>query len=538
MPTKTKMVGEERAEVEELRRQLAEARESLDAIRRGDVDAVVVHRPEGSQVYTLSGADTPYRIMVEEMQEGAVALNEDGVVVYGNKQIARMLDIPQRGLLGQPFCAFLADESVPLFEALWQRSRMGTSCGEVRLMAAGGVTVPVYLALRVLPVEGPAQTSVVINDLTEQKRHQEIMASEVFAASILDQAHDAIVVCDPAGHVIRVNRAAERLGGGNPLLQPFEAAFPLCRAVAGSRGGSPSDVELSLFPLASKMQFARGVEASLIRPDGLRVELLLSFGQILDSARKPLGTVVTMTDITSRAEAEKALQKSANELARSNRNLEQFATVVSHDLQEPLRTVTGFVQLLEKKYAKQLDADAETFIKYAVDGAKRMSGLINDLLTYARVSTRGQEPAASDAASALRHAIEDLHDNVLATGAKITHDELPTVRADATQLSQVFQNLLSNALKFRGDAPPKIHVSAAREGNFWRFSVSDNGIGVDPQFQGAIFEVFRRLHPRQQFDGSGIGLSICKKIVERHGGRIWVESQPGKGATFHFTLPT
>jgi PAS domain S-box-containing protein len=529
------------AENEELRRQLAEAREALEAIRRGDVDAVVVDRPTGPQVYTLTGADTPYRVMVEEMQEGAVTLSDDGVIVYCNKQIARLLNASYQDLLGEPFRTFLAPQSVPLFEALWQRSRNEVSRGEVQLTAVGGALVPVYLALRLLPADGLAQTSIVIADLTEQKRYQDIMASEVFSTSVLDQAQDAIVVCDPSGRVIQANQTAERLCGVNPLLQQFDGIFRLRRVI----GPSPDDprrqrrdAELPLFPLASTVQFLRGLEASFARKDGFRVALLLSVGQMLDVERKLLGTIITMTDITDRKRAEEALQRTAEELARSNRDLAQFASVASHDLQEPLRTVTGFVQLLRKEYGDRLDANAGTYIGYAVDGVKRMQTLISDLLAYARVGTSDLKPAPTDASAALRQALGNLHQSIQEVGAEITHSELPTVLADQSQLAQLLQNLVGNALKFRSEAPPKIHVVARREGDYWQFSVSDNGIGIDPQFRDHIFEIFRRLHTHKQYAGTGIGLAICKKIVDRHGGRIWVESEPGQGATFYFTLPT
>lgn len=293
MQDNSKTVEQVEAEVEELRRQLGEAREALEAIRRGDVDAVVVDRPEGPKVYTLTGADTPYRVMVEEMQEGAVTLSNDGVILYCNKQIARMLDTSHQHLLGRPFRDFLAPTSLPRFEAFWQRSRTEASRGEVRLVAANGGQVPVYLALRLLPADGLTQTSVVIADLTEQKRYQDIMASEVFATSVLDQAQDAIVVCDQSGQVIRANRAAERLSAVNTILQPFDVAFPLRR--------DNHDAALSLLPLASAAPFVRGIEAFLIQPNGFRVELLLSTAQMLDFERKLLGTVVTMTDITAQA---------------------------------------------------------------------------------------------------------------------------------------------------------------------------------------------------------------------------------------------
>lgn len=310
------------AEIDELRRQLGEAREALEAIRHGDVDAVVVDRPEGPQIYTLTGADTPYRIMVEEMQEGAVTLSEDGIIVYCNKQIARLLGASHQDLLGRPFHIFLAPSSVSLYEALRQRSRDEASRGEVYLVAADGGQVPVYLAFRLLRDRGLRRTSIVIADLTEQKRYQEIMAAEAFATSVLDQAQDAIVVYDPSGHVIRANRAAERLCGVNPHLQLFHVAFPLRRVIESSsddsRGGERK-TELLPFPLAPTMKFIRGLEASLTRPDGIQVELLISASQMLDYDRKLLATVVTMTDITERKQAEEKLRATNNELERFNR---------------------------------------------------------------------------------------------------------------------------------------------------------------------------------------------------------------------------
>ncbi len=530
-----------REENESLRVQLEDLQETLRAIHEGAVDALVVDRPGGPQVYTLTGADTPYRVMVEEMQEGAVTLSDDGAIIFCNKQIARLLGVSHQDLLGKAFRSFLAPESVPLFEALCQRDGSNASRSEVCLIAADGRQVPAYLAIKLLSTDGPAQTSAVIADLTELKRYQEIMASEVFATSVLDQAQDAIVVCDPSGQVIRTNQAAERLSAVNPLLQPFGVAFPLRRMIGpgpGDRRRRPREAELSLFPLASTVQFLRGMEAFLIRPDGRRLDLLLSVGQMLDFERKLLGTVVTMTDITERKRAEEEQQKSSEELARSNADLAQFASVVSHNLQEPLRTVTGFLQLLQKKHASQLDAEANSFVNDAMGGADRMSAMIKDLLAYSRIGAHGGELSPTDAGAALRQALDNLYESIRGAGAAITYGELPTVRADPSQLTQLFQNLLGNAMKFHGEAPPKIHVDACREGDFWRFSVRDNGIGIDPQFRDQIFDLFRRLHTRSRYPGTGVGLAICKRIVERHGGRIWVESQPGQGATFNFTLPS
>jgi len=248
----------------------------------------------------------------------------------------------------------------------------------------------------------------------------------------------------------------------------------------------------------------------------------------------PYAVCTISTDVTERRKAEE-------EIRRSNEELERFAYVASHDLQEPLRMVSSYTQLLAKRYAGKLDRDAEEFIAYAVDGAKRMHQLINDLLQYSRVGTRGRELRPTDAEKVLEMVLRDLRVAIEESGAQVTHDPLPTVLADRTQLRQLLQNLIGNAIKYRGERPPRIHVSArpgenGRQGQ-WVFSVRDNGIGIDPAHFDRIFQIFQRLHSRGEYSGTGIGLAVCKKIVERHGGRIWVESQPGKGSEFFFTLP-
>jgi len=242
-------------------------------------------------------------------------------------------------------------------------------------------------------------------------------------------------------------------------------------------------------------------------------------------------------DVTTTKRAEQALQRVAADLARSNQDLEQFAYVASHDLQEPLRAVSGYLQLLQRRYHERIDRDANEFIQFAVDGATRMQQLIRDLLAYSRVGTRGRQPEPTDCNEALRIAIANLAAAIAESGAIVTHEPLPTVLADGGQLTQLFQNLIGNAIKFRGSEPPRIAVTARALGNQWEFAIRDNGIGMDPQFFDRIFEVFQRLHGREEYSGTGIGLSICKRIVERHGGRIRVESAPGQGSSFCFTLP-
>ncbi|MCC2641167.1 MAG: putative Sensor histidine kinase with region [Nitrospira sp.] len=231
------------------------------------------------------------------------------------------------------------------------------------------------------------------------------------------------------------------------------------------------------------------------------------------------------------------LEKSVAELGRSNAELQQFAYVASHDLQEPLRMVSSYTQLLGRRYKGRLDADADEFIAYAVDGALRMQRLIQDLLVYSRVSTKARTSDIISVEVVLAHAQDNLQNAIKESQAVVTHDSLPAVRGDERQLVQLFQNLLSNAIKFHGLEPPKIHVSATRSNGEWRFSVRDCGIGLDPQYADRIFVIFQRLHNRAEYPGTGIGLAICKKIIEHHGGRIGVESESGKGAAFWFTIP-
>jgi signal transduction histidine kinase len=235
--------------------------------------------------------------------------------------------------------------------------------------------------------------------------------------------------------------------------------------------------------------------------------------------------------------ANKDLARHAQELTRMNAKLERFAYVASHDLKEPLRMVSSYAQLLGRRYKGRLDADADAFINYLIDGTERMKDLIDALLRYSWHGARGRTLEAVNCEEVLHITLKSFSTVIEEKQAVVTHDPLPTLMADAIQFAQLFQNLIANALKFHGDTPPRVHLSAERHGSEWRFSVWDNGIGIDPEYTERIFVIFQRLNAREEYPGTGIGLAICKEIVEAHGGRIWVESEAGKGSTFYFTIP-
>lgn len=288
--------------------------------------------------------------------------------------------------------------------------------------------------------------------------------------------------------------------------------------------------------LAGRPEF--NTECRVVHPDGT-IRWIVDRGRALFDSN---GIIVEMAginlDITKRKHAEEDLLRASRELERSNKDLESFAYIASHDLQEPLRTITGFLQLLEQKAGSQLDDKAKQYIQYAVDGSKRMHQMITDILSYSRASLQPFAPKPIHLRETLDQALALTRNSIEESGADIVIRELPTVRADESQMIQVFQTLIANAVKFRSGRPSEIEVGARREQHFWQVSVKDNGIGLDLKQRDKIFQVFQRLHSRQKYPGNGIGLSICKKIIERHGGSIWVESVPDEGSTFYFTLPS
>jgi len=399
--------------------------------------------------------------------------------------------------------------------------------------------------LRLTVVSGYEQTwskvLISILDITERKKAEEGLKDtlkevkrinqEIYIKNLVfNSSLSAQCVADLNGIIISVNPAFLKLWG-------YESEVDAIGISLGDFFVNPDDATSVLEALVKPGEWkgnflAKKSDGSHFISQALATALYTENGE-------HIGFQSANIDITERIKSRKKLKNALEDLKRSNAELEQFAYVASHDLQEPLRMVASFTQLLQKRYIDKLDQDANDFINYAVDGAIRMQSLINDLLAFSRVGTQKAAFNETDMNLILEQVKSNLSYSIKDTGAIITNDPLPVVIADESQMIQLIQNLISNAIKFqKKNATPIIHISGKTEENQWIFSVKDNGIGIDPQFFDRIFIIFQRLHKKDEYGGTGIGLSVCRKIAQRHGGKIWIESEPDKGTTFYFTLKT
>jgi len=382
-----------------------------------------------------------------------------------------------------------------------------------------GSEFPVEIGLNPLAMEGEPHTLASIIDISERKRAQAVHDR---LAAIVESSEDAILSKTLEGVVTSWNHGAQRLFGYTEEEAVGGSVFLIIPP-------EEREAEMRLLEQLAAGQHAEHVETRRLRKDGAVVEISARLSPLRDGLGRVIGASSIMRDITEQ-------KRRDTELRRSNAELEQFAYVASHDLQEPLRMVANYVELLAERYSGQLDERADKYIGYASDGARRMQRMVADLLAFSRVGSEGKPlgPVACDAV--LDQVVASLGALIREQEAAVERGPLPEVLGDETQLVQLFQNLIANAIKFRGERPPVVRISAVLSGAAWQFSVADNGIGIAMQHAARIFQMFQRLHARGRYPGSGIGLAIAKRIVERHGGRIWLESPPGQGATFHFTL--
>jgi PAS domain S-box-containing protein len=488
----------------------------------------------------LAQMEGRYRGLLEAAPDAMVVVNVAGEIVLLNVQAEKKFGYRRDELVGQKVKdiipegfaeRLIADGTRTAAEALAQQ--IGTGI-ELIGQRKDGSEFPIEIMLSPLESAEGILVTAAIRDISVRRAAETHLAQmEGRYRGLLEAAPDAMVVVNVAGDIVLLNVQAEKQFGyrrdelvGQQVKNIIPEGFAE-RLVADALRSTAD---------ALAQQIGAGIELTARRKDGsdFPIEIMLS---PLESAEGILVTAA-IRDISTRKKAEAHLLLKIDELKRSNEELGNFAYIASHDLQEPLRMVASYTQLLSRRYKGKLDADADEFIAFAVDGASRMQRLIQDLLSYSRVGTKGKDLIDTSSEAALQQALLNLRGTIQETGAQVTHDPLPTVLADEMQLTQLFQNLVGNAIKYQEKSGvPSIHISAVRDGEKqWTFSVKDNGLGIDPQYFEKIFGMFQRLHKREEFAGTGIGLAICKKIVERHGGSISVESQPGHGSTFHFAL--
>jgi PAS domain S-box-containing protein len=485
-------------------------------------------------------SEARYRGLLEAAPDAMVVVNSGGEIVLLNVQAEKQFGYRRDELIGQKLKniipegfaeRLLADGLRSVEDALAQQ--IGTGI-ELIARRKDGSEFPIEIMLSPLESAEGILVTAAIRDISVRKDAERHLAQmEGRYRGLLEAAPDAMVVVNQAGEIVLLNLQAEKQFGyrrdelvGQRVKNIIPEGFAE-RLVA-------DDLRSAEDALAQ--QIGTGIELIARRKDASEfpIEIMLS---PLESAEGILVTAA-IRDISVRKRSEEHLVKTMGDLKRSNDELEQFAYVASHDLQEPLRMVASYTQLLARRYKGRLDSDADEFIDYAVDGSTRMQRLIQDLLTYSRAGTNGTALRKILSENALKEAIENLRATIEESGAVVTHDQLPAITTDGTQLAQVFQNLIGNAIKYHGAEVPHVHVSAMNNGaNEWIFSVRDNGLGIDPQYFERIFIIFQRLHGPTEFKGTGIGLAICKKVLEGLGGRIWVESQPKNGSTFYFALP-
>ncbi len=672
--------------IEELQSSLKESEDILNAIRFGKVDSIVVSGPQGERIFSLTSSETPYRIFLEEMEEGAVTLNSNGIILYCNHRFSTLLSIPSAQILGSNLLSLISPKNRQKFSDAFETGRSGRSSEVISFMKNGD---PLYLKLsfRALSPETKSDICVIATDVTNMKQSQQQLerlvkkrtvelekdiirrkltekalseSKEILSAlinSIIDEVWFAdtnkkLTLVNPAvwkefnggivdtmdiesiagslevyrpdgtprpvketpplrallGEIVKDQEEIVRTPATSQLRHRLVNAAPV-RNVDGTIIGSVSVVRditerknaekalsQSKLKLDTALQnaniglwewnvitdkatfdersltilelekgacidnfkdfvhllheedhvhvvnaFHKAIKEDTSLETVFRLKSGKTFISIKGSKLKDNGSCELMSgvcyDVSALKEStNKSFMKLNQELLRSNKDLENFAYVASHDLQEPLRMITSFTQLLQQQYQDKLDNKANEYINYAVDGSKRIYELLNGLLAYSRININGKAFVPVDLNRVIESVRNCLHLIINERNAIINSDKLPTVYADETQMDLLFQNLIANSIKF-SPGPPRIFISSKAQKDNYIFYVRDEGIGIESQYFERIFLIFQRLMPRDQYEGTGLGLAICKRIVERHGGKIWLESESGKGTTFIFNIP-
>jgi len=473
-----------------------------------------------------------YLDVIENIDEGLYNMDLKGRVNFINPKVAEKItgyDIEE--IDGKSLAMLAPKEEMPVAVSAIQKVLGGGVLRnfETVIKKKDDTWIPILMSLTPKVKDGEIyEIFGIVNDISEKKNaEEEVRVVQERYKTVVENIGEGLFIVDATGVINYVNPEAERVTG-----YKTDDLIGLNFTNLLSK-----DAQNAILPSLNKLingESLHNLEIKFLRKDGEEIFIAITISPNVKKGKITEITGVIM-DITERKKSEAALNNTLSDLERTNRELEQFAYVASHDLQEPLRMVGSYVQLLSRRYKGELDSDADEFIEYAVDGARRMQNMINDLLTYSRVETRGSPFERTDCEGVIKNVIIDISLLIEENDASITHDHMPTVLADEVQLIQLFNNLIGNAIKYRRDEQPKIHISVENSSDEWIFSVQDNGIGIDQTHKDNIFKVFGRMDKKQS--GTGIGLAVCMKIVQRHGGRMWVESELNKGSVFYFTIP-
>jgi PAS domain S-box-containing protein len=478
-------------------------------------------------------AEEKFRALLESAPDAMVIVDERGTIVLVNAQTERLFGYQRGELLGQSAELLIPERYRPRGGERRSRVFADPQAGpmatgfELYGLRRDGSEFPVEISSSPLRTEEGVLVSSALRDISERKRAE---VQILRLATLVESSDDAILAEDLDGTIVSWNRGAEELYG-------YRADEIEGRNVSRL---FPAELAEECTSILQRMRRGERIEhhdTLRLRKDGTSVAVSMTISPMRDAGGRLFGASCIARDISARRRAEAEQLRQAKELERSNAELEQFAYVSSHDLQEPLRMVATYVQLLEEEYRGKLGVDADEYIHFARDGAVRMQQLIDNLLEYSRLGQHRRPFERVDCGKIVDQTIRHLKPIIDESGAVITRGPLPEVLGDPSELGQLFQNLLSNAIKFHGSAPPRVEVEAERVGDEWKLWVRDHGIGIAPEHFDRIFRIFQRLHARSEYPGTGIGLAICRKVVENHGGTMWVESKPQAGATFCFTLP-
>ncbi|PKN18987.1 MAG: hypothetical protein CVU71_09405 [Deltaproteobacteria bacterium HGW-Deltaproteobacteria-6] len=555
------------ADLQSLTCRLEESEETLRAILSGEVDGLVVKTPEGDRVFTLSGADHPYRIMVEAMNEGALILDAAGTILFCNQRFADMTITPLEKIMGTSIYRFINPADKTLFEEfIRQTAKDGRK--DFSLAVADGTFRPVFLSKSDLHSKTAVSTCLLVTDVSELQNAQQALEESLceMELRVVERTHElrmseahaqmhalqvqGLLDATPAIVWMTQDRRCREISANRTAYQFLHLEEPtdlsitahpedLLRHCRVFKDGLPLEVkDMPMQRVALSGEPLLDYSLSFVFDNGAVRYLVGNIVPLQDEKNEPTGAIGAFIDVTEYAQATQALEEKAAELAAANQELESFSYSVSHDLRAPLRAIDGFSRMLEQKYAGRLDADGLQRLKIIRTNAKKMGQLIDDLLAFSRIGRVALKMTEVDMQVLIQKILPDIVNDAKGRQPVMKINNLLPVSADPSLLSHVITNLLSNAVKFsRHRMPAVIEMTCRPDGNMVVFCVKDNGAGFDMHYADKLFGVFQRLHTEEEFEGTGIGLSIVSRIIHRHGGRVWAESMLDQGASFYFTLP-